>query len=315
MSKLLTLEEQLREAENRSVSRERLLSGENEVLKLIVERAALATIFESLTRVAERHGTTGMLCSILLLDKKETQLRHGAAPNLASSYNAAIDGISIGPSAGSCGTAAYLGKPVVVKDISTDPLWADFREIAAEHGLRACWSTPILSSRATVLGTFAVYYREVREPDPEDYDVIQMLARTAALAIEHADAEQNLAESEERFRSLSRCSPVGIFTLDVDGAFTYVNPKFREISGFDYEKTLDYWLESAADATARTRVVEECSKAVRDRAEFSCEFPLANGCRWVSLRCAPMSSSAGGHMGYVGTLEAVSEQKQARATG
>ena len=100
-----------------------------------------------------------MLTSILLLEG--STLRHGAAPNLPPAYCSAIDGSEIGPREGSCGTAAFFGRPVYVTDIDTDPLWADYRELALAHGLRACWSTPIFNDQAAVIGTFAIY----RSPD------------------------------------------------------------------------------------------------------------------------------------------------------
>src|SRR5581483_7711482 len=137
--------------------RERLLEAENEVLRLIVEQAPLSAVLTQLVRMAEQHGSAGLLASILLLDEDGLHLRHGAAPTLADAYNRAIDGIEIGPSVGSCGTAAFRGEPVVVTDIATDPLWSAFKDLAALHGLRACWSTPIMSSRGQVLGTFALY--------------------------------------------------------------------------------------------------------------------------------------------------------------
>src|SRR6202007_2448701 len=101
-------------------------------------------------------------------DPNTNRLRHGAGPSLPTKYAEAIDGAVIGPSVGSCGTAAYRAEPVIVSDIATDPLWADFRDLASAHELRACWSTPILSSAGKVLGTFAIYYREPRSPSSEE---------------------------------------------------------------------------------------------------------------------------------------------------
>src|SRR6267378_7203473 len=129
---------------------------------------------------------SGSLSSILLLDPNANSLRHGAAPSLPIAYAEAIDGIVIGPSVGSCGTAAYRKEPVIVSDIASDPLWADFRELALGHGLRACWSTPILSSAGEVLGTFAIYYREPRSPTPHDSNIIEQITHLASIAIERA---------------------------------------------------------------------------------------------------------------------------------
>src|SRR3954469_11045769 len=105
-----------------------------------------------------------LITSILLLSDDRKRLSHGAAPRLPQSYCDAIDGSEIGPRAGSCGTAAYHGRPVYVTDIATDPLWADYRHIALPHGLRSCWSTPIRDPDGTVIGTFAVYRPTVSKP-------------------------------------------------------------------------------------------------------------------------------------------------------
>jgi GAF domain-containing protein len=100
----------------------------------------------------------------MILDPVAGRLRVGAAPRLPEAFSAAIDGKKIGPAAASCGTAAYRKLPVYVTDIETDPLWADYRQAALQHGLVSCWSVPIMSKDDTVLGTFAVYHREKREP-------------------------------------------------------------------------------------------------------------------------------------------------------
>jgi PAS domain S-box-containing protein len=128
---------------------ELLITSQNRVLELLASGAPLSAILETICRSVEELAP-GVLCSILLLEGD--RLRHGAAPSLPHDYNQKVDGLKIGPTVGSCGTAAYLKKPVIVSDTFTDPLWADFRDLAQQYGLRACWSTPILSQRGDVLG-------------------------------------------------------------------------------------------------------------------------------------------------------------------
>ena len=189
----------------------------------------------------------------------------------------------------------------------TDPLWRDYRDLGQNYGLRACWSTPIFATNKSVLGTFALYYREPRLPDADDQEIIAILTRTAALAIEHVRSEQRLAESEERFRSLSRCAPVGVFMTDSAGVFRYVNPRFIETGSFDYEKTLDYWLENA---TRQTEAVEKAREAMRVRSEFAGEFVIArdHSHKHVCVRMAPLRTNGGEYLGYVGTLEDISSR-------
>ena len=134
-----------------------LLLGQNRVLKLIAEGKPLRETLDVLLHIVERQSP-GMLASILLLDADGIHVRHGAAPSLPEAYVKAIDGQPIGPVAGSCGTAAFRREPVIVEDIAADPLWVNYRILALEHGLRACWSTPIFDEHHRVLGTFALYF-------------------------------------------------------------------------------------------------------------------------------------------------------------
>ena len=305
MSPQLNFEEELLAERERGGRSQRLLEGENEILRLIVERAPLPVILTQVARVTEQHGSEGLLVSILLLDDDGIHLRHGAAPSLPDAYNRAIDGVEIGPSVGSCGTAAYRREPVVVGDIARDPLWTNFRELAQLHGLRACWSTPVLSNRGQVTATFALYYRTPAVPSPDDRCVVQIMTRTCALAIEHKRAERTLADSEERFRCLSRCSPLGIFTTDTIGSFTYVNPRFHELSGYAHEKTVAYWLENAVRPEMSDAILGEWTTRAHHMQEFEADIPLRGpGDRIVKLRAAPMRSEGGSHIGYVGTIEA-----------
>src|SRR5271169_1099913 len=149
------------------------LSGEVvlDALKMILIGTSLTDVLTNVTRLIEAHSD-GMLCSIFLLDTDGQHLRYAAAPNLPESYRAATDGLRIGPDAGSCGTAAYLRQPVFSADILSDPRWARFRDSAMQAGLRAAWSSPIMSHEGVVLGTFGIYYREARSPTPAEIKLI-----------------------------------------------------------------------------------------------------------------------------------------------
>jgi hypothetical protein len=124
-----------------------------------------------------------ILTSVLLLSADGKHLTHGAAPSLPQSYREAIDGSEIGPSAGSCGTAAYSGEPVYVTDIANDPRWAAYKELALPLGLRACWSTPIRHAGGDVLGTFAIYHRSLGGPTRDELNSIDIITDNVAKAI------------------------------------------------------------------------------------------------------------------------------------
>jgi len=193
---------------------EMLLAGEKRLLEMIARRDSRAAILDALCRMVEGLAS-GSLCSVLMLDPNTNCLRHGAAPSLPVPYTEAIDGAAIGPSAGSCGTAAYRAEPVIVSDIAADPLWADYRNLALPHGLRACWSTPILSSEGKVLGTFATYYREPRSPTPQEHHVIERITHLASIAIEGEQAEEALRQAQADLARASRVTTMGELTASL----------------------------------------------------------------------------------------------------
>jgi GAF domain-containing protein len=121
--------------------------------------------------------------SILLTDGDRKHLLHGAAPSLPRAYCEAIHGLVIGPSAGSCGTAAYMGHSIFVTDIATDPLWIDFRDLALPHQLHSCWSTPIRSDDDEIIGTFAIYHSSARAPTEEEILAVKGISGHVARAI------------------------------------------------------------------------------------------------------------------------------------
>jgi PAS domain S-box-containing protein len=192
--------------------------GQHEVLEMIATGFPLQKVLASLVTLIERR-TDDMLCSVLLLSEDGRHLRHGAAPSLPEAYIKAIDGAPIGPRAGSCGTAMYLGRPVIVTDVLTDPVWADYRHLAREFGFRACWSTPIFSARYEVLGSFAMYYRDVRAPAGDELQLIQVAVDISKLAIEHQRAHEARHRSEERTRAILRAIPDWMFILNAEGTF------------------------------------------------------------------------------------------------
>jgi GAF domain-containing protein len=176
---------------------EELRSAHNRVLELAIGDSPLERTLGELIKIVESTSRTQVLGSILLLDLDGQHLRHGAAPSLPLEYMEAIDGAEIGPCAGSCGTAAYRAQPVFVSDIAEDPLWAEYKAIALPHGLRACWSIPILTRGRRVLGTFAMYHREPREPTVRDLALVDLITQTAALVIDRERAHTALREIAE----------------------------------------------------------------------------------------------------------------------
>ena len=182
--------------------------GQSRILQRLAANAPLADILSQLVLLIEAQEP-GMLCSVLLLSEDGDHIRHGAAPSLPEEYVKAIDGAPIGPKNGSCGTAMYRGEPVVVADISCDPLWEDYKDLAAASGLRSCWSTPIYSGRGKVLGSFAMYYREPHTPSGNEATLTEVATRIAGLAIEHHAAKDILARTQAELAQASYAASKG----------------------------------------------------------------------------------------------------------
>jgi PAS domain S-box-containing protein len=212
-----------------------LLKLRGQVFEMLYKACAVNEIFESLILAVE-DITKDMRCSILLLDNKTSQLHLGAAPNLPYFYNEAIDGLKIGPHMGSCGAAAYTAKRMIVEDIYNHPNWHDYLDLIKQTSFRACWSEPIMSSDAKVLGTFAMYYDEPIQPDDFDLHLIASIADMVAITIETSHSSTALKETEQQMKHLLRNCQEGVFGLDLQGNTTFINPAASRMLGYTAEE-------------------------------------------------------------------------------
>ena len=296
--------------------REALLADENQVLEMVAKGDSLADILDSLCLLVEEQSS-GVLASILLMDANGKQLRHGGAPNLPKAYTEAIDGAFIGPSVGSCGTAAYRAEQVIVSDISVDSLWADFRELALAHSLRACWSTPIFSSEGKVIGTFAMYYREPRSPSPREQDTIKHITYLAGVAIQRKLAEAALRESEAYLAEAQRLSHTGSWAwAPATGEIRYWSEETYRVLGFDpeagpprFEKFFGRLCREDQD-----RVRELFGKSIAQKTDFETDYRIVhpNGdVKDIHAVGHPVSDEAGHFVEFVGTVIDITESKRA----
>jgi len=162
---------------------EQFLAEQAKIEQMIAANAPLQDILSQLLLMIEAESPE-MISSILLISEDGNHVKHAVAPSLPANYVKVIDGSPIGPKHGSCGTAMFRGKPVIVTDIATDSLWEEYRGFASAIGVAACWSTPILSSKGKVLGSFAMYYREPRTPTGEESYLTNLATKLAGRAIE-----------------------------------------------------------------------------------------------------------------------------------
>ena len=203
------------------------------VLELITSDVPLLVILEAIVRVVEQENPA-MLCSVLLLDDTRKHLLSGTALSLPDFFNEAIDGIEVGFGVGSCGTAAFTNKRVIVDDIQTHPYWVNYKELASKAGLGACWSEPIRSTKGEVLGTFAIYHHNINNPTEADLAVIEQTASLASIAIEKKQADEKL----KRAASVFTHAHEGIMITDASGTIVEVNDALSRITGYAPEEIL-----------------------------------------------------------------------------
>ena len=230
---------------------ESLAAGQSRLLERIAAGDEVNQVLEAIIRFAEEHGT-GFAASLMLLDQGGEVLRPSAAPSLPADYLAEIQEVPVGPASGSCGTAAHRRESVVTRDIATDPKWdGPPREAALRAGLRACWSTPIIGTAGALLGTFANYYRERREPSPDDFRIVEIATHLAGIAIERSRTGDALAQSTRLLQQVLETLPVGVWVVAPSGRIVYGNAagqqlwggaRYVGIDGFDQFK--GWWVES-----------------------------------------------------------------------
>ena len=294
---------------------ESLVAGENRLLQMVARGDALAAILDGLCRIGEELLGSGLV-SILLLSADGKSLRHGAAPSLPRRYTEAIDGGLIGPSAGSCGTAAYRKEPIVVCDIATDPLWDDYRHLAARNGLRACWSTPIFSTRRKVMGTFALYNCEPATPTREQHGLVEQFAHVASIAIERAQAQEALRRSEAYLAEAQRLSLTGSFAWnEANGELVWSEETFS-ILGYDRatRATLELMLERVHPEDLE-EVRDTMARATLDPNTFDFETRLVmpdGSLKYLRLVGRP-SKNESGSFEVVGAVTDITERKRAEA--
>ena len=206
-----------------------------DALKMILFGAPLNDILRSVALLIEAQ-TEGAVCSIFLLDEDGQHLRYAAAPKMPDEYRVATDGVSIGPHVGSCGAAAYLRQPVFVSDVLSHPHFANFKDLILRTGMRASWSSPIMSHDGRVLGTFGMFYREVREPGPAEIQLIDYASRIAGIAIEQKRAEERLRQDERELRQLIDFLPQHVLVLDTEGILLQANQMLLAYFGHTLEE-------------------------------------------------------------------------------
>ncbi|MDO9237072.1 MAG: PAS domain S-box protein [Aquabacterium sp.] len=305
-----------------------VLTDITERKRLAHDKVAERTALEALARGDSIHEVLARLilsyeglfpgcrASVLLLDADGRHLRHGAAPHLPAAFCEAIDGVEIGPSVGSCGTAAYKQQATVVADIAHDPLWKDFKDLALLHGLQACWSVPIIGKAERVLGTLAFYFDAPRAATATELATIQRGAALFSLVIERQLAEEALNSSEARYRTLTEANTAGIWQIDQAGYTVYINQAMCQLLEIDHAQQLSgrtfhgFFTE---DSVERMRT-EHIKRDAGEVSSYEVDMVGARGAlRHVLLGGAPVRDEHGNIVGRIGTFTDITARKHADA--
>jgi formate hydrogenlyase transcriptional activator len=292
-----------------------------DALKMILIGAPINDVLTSIALLIEAH-TQGALCSVFLLDEDGVHLRCAAAPNLSDEYRIATDGVSIGPHVGSCGAAAYLGQPVFVSDVLSHPHFASFKDLIVQTGMRASWSSPIISHDGKVLGTFGMFYREVREPGPAQIQLIEDASRIAGIAIERdrsksalAVAFEKIKNSEAELRQIVDVIPQAIVVMTPEGKAIYANRATVEYSGLSLDEVRDDGFRSRVfHPEDLQRLYEYRRKALSSPVPFENEYRLLGKdgkYRWFLIRYNPLLDEKGKVIRWYATATDIDDRKHA----
>jgi diguanylate cyclase (GGDEF)-like protein/PAS domain S-box-containing protein len=279
----------------------------SDTLAQIMAEAPLRQVLDSLARFAEGQSS-GMLCSVLVLSEDGRRLGHGAGPSLPDWYNAALEGVAIGPTVGSCGAAAATGELVIVEDVQVHPNWTAWRELAARADLRSCWSHPIRAADGRVLGTFAIYRREPSLPSDKDLELIRASAGLAAIALERAKHHEERRLAKVVFEQ----SLEGIMVTDPAGQVLMVNGSFEALTGYSAAEVVGgapVVVEAAAHPASLRQQQDEALRMhgrwageVMGRRKSGENYPLA-------LSLADVTDADGAVTHRISILADVSDQK------
>jgi len=237
------------------------------VLEELAQGAALDSVLLRLVYLVEAE-MPGARCAIYLLDDAGKQLVLAAAPSLPDVYRQAMDGLEIGPAGASYGSAAFLGKPVIVEDIRQHRYWDAFRELAMQAGVVACWAQPIRNSGSELVGIFAIHYQQPRAPDREGFALLAPYLDLAGIAIEREASMRRIAKDETWRRILIDQSRDGIVILDRAGKVYYANHRFAKMLGRSLEeiRQMHVWDWDAQMSRA------ELQQALQDIDEHGAQF-------------------------------------------
>jgi formate hydrogenlyase transcriptional activator len=300
---------------------EALLAAEKRTLEMIAGGACLADILERLCETidAQAHNVTS---AVMLMDADDMRLWPAAGPRLPKGWIDTITPLKIGPCIGSCGTAASLKQRVIVSDIATNPLWADYRDLALSHGLRAAWSQPLLSKNQQVLGTFGMYYPEPRTPSETDLRLIEAAGNIAVIAIEGERSQEALKRalgeirtSEAKLRKIIDTIPTLAWCSLPDGTGEFWNRRWHDYTGLSEEAVRGWGWQDAIHPEDLKEITDKWRGflASGQRGEVEGRLRRFDGVyRWFLFRAEPLLDESGNIVNWYGTDTDIDDRKRAQ---
>src|ERR1700676_1417018 len=299
---------------------EALLAAEKRTLEMIANGACLADILERLCETIDAQASN-IRSAVMLMDADGIHLRPAAGPLLPKGWVEAITPLKIGPCVGSCGTAASLKQRVIVSDISTDPLWADYRDLALSHGLRAAWSQPLLSKNQEILGTFCLSYAEPRTPNETDLRLIEGAGHIAVIAIEGERLQEALRSafleirnSEARLRKIIDAIPTLAWCSSPDGTGEFWNRRWHEYTGLTPEAVRGWGWQEAIHPEDLKEITDKWLGFLASGQPGEVEGRLRrfDGVyRWFLFRAEPLRDESGNILNWYGTDTDIDDRKRA----
>lgn len=297
-----------------------VLAGHARALQLAVNGGSLDDVLEVLTQTIEAVTSTGLLASISLIDPDGIHLRFAAGRNLPEPIVQFLDRMEIAADSGTCGIAAYRGQPVLVSDIASDPLYAEDRELLLAHGIKACWSTPLVSSQGKILGSFAIHLFESREPTHREQQIVADLNRTATLVIERMRSSEALAQvtaESEQFHRLHEAilsnSPDMVSVVDLNHRFTYANAAQLAMWDRTWDEAVGRtWIDLGYDPEEIRILDREIDRVVETKQSIRGEIPLyeSTGNRIYDYLFVPVFNAEGGVAAVAGMTRDVTDRTQ-----
>lgn len=304
--------ERIQAEQQRNIA-QKVIADRDRILHDIACDRPLSDILTAIALALESH-LENAICTIMLLDERKTALIYGAAPNFPTALQAEQP-IPIGPKAGSCGTAAYRQKPVIVTDIHSDPLWEGYDDFLTLYNLRSCWSVPIFSSQQELLGTFAIYHTRTQSPQESDWQLIQQFSSLTSIAIENKQNQQSLQDREARFRQALMDAPFPVLIHAEDGEIILINTVVSHLTGYDIAEipTIQTWTAKVyrdRHNLIRSRIQDLYSQTQRiDEGEFELYSRDNRRLTWY-FSSAPLGVLPDGRRTVISMANDITERKQ-----